>query len=420
MSAQDIPTSLFSEFDLPEWLAARQKAVSAELAAFEAERVLQSDIDALTAYMLDRHALHAPRIARTQWYTDAEEDFPTVEQDASGQWVHRLDVRVPFEGEEVLLGARVSAAGTGRVPARIEGRFVVLAFSIKRGMEAQARALIERELNDVERSLGWIERQVGAYNEELRGFCLSMLETRRQSLLAHRELIASIGVSVKPRGDGATPTLVTQHELPPMRNATTAPQEPLRLSPEALECIVTTARTALDHLDYSPELYGSMSETSLRDHCVLQFNASLAGPNAGDAFRGSHSEGFALESEGQPVLTGRCLIWSGPEAFRQVIDDLLDTEAGYAPQRMLLVFAPYRRSKAVQVTLRAMLETHPNVWQATDESPGRIRATFGKPASPPMALTILVTERPQGSASVATRKPRKMPLQGIDQMGFGF
>ncbi|GGK00940.1 hypothetical protein [Pseudomonas matsuisoli] len=421
MRTNDQTSTLFSDFDLAPWLADRLRAFDAEIERFEPERVLHSALDVLTGYLVERYRVE-PLVAELDaWSADAEEDYPDLEADEDGHLAHRLSVRVAYSGDETLFGAAVGSTPFAQAAVRIESRFLVLGFRIKQGQEQHARALVEQALRALGRSLDEIGRQVTAYNDGLVERAAARVGARQQALQAHRALLTALGVSMSPREPSDEPDHErVRAELPPLSRETPASDAALPLSVDARKRIVEMLRSASAGLCHSPDMFAVMTEPSLRDYHVLRLNACLQAPGTGDAFVARGSQDFSLQIEGHASLWGRCVFWRGDPFFQDELNALLSAEPGAASERLMLVFAPYRRRAATLTAISASLSASASFSGDVDDALGGDLCVRLKQGGNEVGLTLLVVETPAGSGAKAIRQPRRAATTGRDQMGFGF
>ena len=63
----------------------------------------------------------------------------------------------------------------------------------------QVRSQIDRNLSSVESYLEWLRNDAASFNQEIRQVAFRLVEQRREKLLADRNLVSSLGFSLKER-----------------------------------------------------------------------------------------------------------------------------------------------------------------------------------------------------------------------------
>ncbi|WP_462381383.1 hypothetical protein [Pseudomonas sp. Marseille-QA0892] len=419
MPLDDSPTPLFSSYDLDAWLARRRENLQVEIDGFEAGRILDTPRDAMLDYLLSVHSVEPLVVHAQDWSTDTEGDQPVLGEAPDGQPAHRLEIHVPFEGDSELLQVRVPGVSPSRSVCTVGPRSLVIEIWIKRGAEPHARVTIERTLADMERAAVRIHDNVLRFNEALSGVASGLLDARREALLAHRELVAALGLDLRHRRTH-TPygyTARQRLELPRLAEDHSSEAVATRLSEAALDAVGLTLRHALHQLRYSPQVFADMDESDVRDHCVVGLNAALEVQGSKSVFAAKGRRGLVLEAQGRPLFAVRLGLWSDAAALRYHLDRLLAADASHMA---LVMLAPWRQTASTLEAVKAGLMSHPDFTGLIDARPGTDAvAGLGK-AKGDAALRILMLEQPKGSSRVTSRKARRATPTGEDQMGFGF
>lgn len=417
MPLDDLPTPLFSSYDLDAWLAQRRENLQVEIDSFEAGRILDTSRGAMLDYLLSVHSIEPLVLRAKEWSTDTGTDQPVLGEGPDGQPAHRLEIHVPFEGDSELLQVRVPGVSPSRLECTVGPRSIMLEVWIKRGAEPQARATIERALADMERAAERIHDDVSRFNDALAQLAGGLLDDRRDALLAHRELVAVLGLDLQPRRTHAPLGSATRQrlELPQLAEEGSADAVATRLSETALDAVGLTLRHALDQLRYSPQVLAEVDESDVRDHCLVALNAALEVPFSKSLFAAKGRRDLMLESQGQPLFVARFALLCDPVALRYHIDQLLAADAS---QMALVMLVPWRHTVSTLEATRADLATRPHPAEMIDARAGADAVV--ELGNGDGTLRILVLEQPKGGGRVTSRKARRATTTGEDQMGFGF
>lgn len=417
MPHDDLPTPLFSSYDLDAWLAQRRENLQVEIDGFEAGQILDTSRGAMLNYLLSAHSIEPLVVHAKDWSADTEGDQPVLGEAPDGGPAHRLEIQVPYEGDSALLQVRVPGMPPSRLVCTVGPRTLSVEIWIKRGAEPQARATIERTLADMERAAERIHDDVLRFNEALSELAGGLLDVRREALLAHRDLVAALGLDLRARRTH-TPfgyTVRQRLELPQRAGKDSLDAVATRLSEAAFDAVSLTLRQALDQLRHSPQVFAEMDERDIRDHCLVALNAALEVPFSKSLFTAKGRRDLVLELPGRPLFAARLALLSDPSALRYHIDKL---SAAKASQMALVMLVPWRATGSTLEAIRTSVLTHPDFAGLIDARAGAdALAGLGKGDA---ILRILVLERPKGSGQVTSRKARRAMPKGEDQMGFGF
>ncbi|WP_145140932.1 hypothetical protein [Pseudomonas duriflava] len=418
-----VPDTLFADFDVQERLAQQRAQLPEEIAALAENQILQSPPARLVDYFVQKNTIQPPVLRRSDWQMDVQEDY-AVEEEAP---IQRLEIEVPFDGDEELFQARSGAPFETSLPIKIHKQSLLITLEVKPGEEHGAKAMIERTLNDIDKHLDRIRSVVMAYNEALVSQVEAEIEKRRQQLLGRKALLAALDIPLRPRPGGARPG--SRKPLPALPLVPAEPQRPEpTLTPTQYEQVLEAVHGAVECLSYSPSLFAAMDEGLLRNHVLLHINAAFERDDgAEEAFRAKGPAGFELLVGGRGVFTGECLFWSHAEAYNRYLDELLASALWQEAKAVLLVFQRGKRTASVLKNVCAATESHPGyVASAINqvESGCRFVLQVSKDTSRQITLTVRIVEAPNSAVKTkptsAPRRTRKADPAAHGQAGFDF
>lgn len=425
MSAHVLQDELFSTFDPRERLDNQRSRLDEALAALDEHRLLNTAPKALIDYFIAVYRIEPPALRRHEWQAETD-DHADFEGNAAS---HRLDIDIPFDGDAEWFGAQAGPwAGTSGT-VRISGQSLILTFEIKRGAEQAARALIDREVNEIEKALAWIRQEVNAYNDSLSATVETVINTRRTRLLSHQALAQTLGIPLHKRSDGplARLTPVSQEqlfpELPRMGHGPDLPEP--ALSRDQHEQIVETLQSAITLLAYSPSLFATWNEAPLRNYLGIALNGQFERPETIEPFVPVGYSALGLRHRERIACLADCLFWKNAEAYREQLDYLLAHPLSREARLILLVFYRGQRLTRTINDVRAQNRAHPAYQEAPEEQPEHgSEVTLRLPDDPmrTIRLTTLVFKAPKAQNNVTTphRKPHRKAEPNRTQIGFDF
>jgi hypothetical protein len=415
MNARVLQDELFSTFDLRERLNAQRSRLDEALAALDEQRLLNTAPNALIDYFVATYRIEPPELRRHEWQAETDDagDFD------GNTATHRLDIDIPFDGDAEWFGAQVGPwMGTSCV-TRISGQSLILTFEIKRGSEQAARALIDREVNEIDKALAWIRQEVTAYNDSLLATVDSVINSRREWLLSHQALTQALGIPLHKRSDAPLDRLANtpRHALPPMPppldNAPDLP-EPV-LNPDQHGHIVETLGNAITLLMYSPSLLARWNESALRNYLSIALNSQFESPKTAEPFVPVGYSALGLRSGQRIAFLVDCMFWKNAETYQEQLEYLLAHPLGRETRLTLLVFHRGQRMARTLNDIRAQNSAHPYYLEAPEEQPENgSQVTLQTPSNPArlIHLTTFVFKAPKAQGSVTS--PQRRALKKIE------
>ncbi|MDP3874569.1 MAG: hypothetical protein Q8Q80_18060 [Methyloversatilis sp.] len=365
---------LFVTYDLDQALRATIQEMRQEVEALDENRLLNTSSDDLKRYLVEKHSVLPITLQRDQWYAD-HEDVPVDVRHDPMRWIddrsrpamvpgERVDVRVPFEGEEELFYAKANTFTMNPPRAAIEKNELLLRFESPADQPRDVRALVDRTLADIEQHLGWQRPMIDAHNQGLPSAAEQVVQQRRSRLLSQSQRAEALGIPIRRRADAPK-----TYSVPTVRRKVTAtlpPATKLQFRPEpALEMeIYEQALKIVQDMTYvmerSPEAFKLMDEEALRQHFLVQLNGQFEGKATGETFNMGGKTDILLREGDRNVFIAECKFWKGPKAFGEAIDQLL----GYATWRdgktAILVFNRGTETSTVLAGVDATARAHDN------------------------------------------------------------
>lgn len=334
---------LFVTHDLDHSLRSTMQAMRQEVESLDENRLLNTVLDDLKKYLIEKHSVTPITLLRDQWYADHQDVQVDVRHDQM-RWIddrsrparvpgERIDVRIPFEGEPELFYAKANTSTMNPPRAVIEKSELLLRFESPVDQPRDVRPLVDRIVADIEQHLGWQRPMIEAHNLALPNAAEQAIQQRRNRLLDQSQRAEALGIPIRRRADApktyAVPT-VRRKATPTLPPTTTAQFKPepvlaLELYEQALKIVQDMALV----MERSPEAFKSMNEEALRQHFLVQLNAQFEGKATGETFNMGGKTDILLREGDRNVFIAECKFWKGPKVFGEAIDQLL----GYATWR---------------------------------------------------------------------------------------
>ena len=204
--------------------------MNAEIDGYDVASLLGSDLEELSTYFEQKYRLDVPALRESEIEIDQKES----RQDVSGDRDRYISDRsqpfyvaatsvtyfVPFGGDPDLFKCRASTFTHNPPRGAIFGNELRLEY-VRTDHNADAvKAEFERDLGEVKRHLGWIDRDCSQFNADLKAKARARIEARRARLQGSQTMAASLGFPIRRR-EGAPRT----YSVPDVRRKVAAPPE---------------------------------------------------------------------------------------------------------------------------------------------------------------------------------------------------
>lgn len=360
---------LFSTQDGAGVMRAQISAAAAEADSLPEQRLLNTDVEALVAYFLDKYSVAVPTLDRD----GMEASHHERQYAAYDQWDKRAimvpgeayDFEVPFTGDADIFHMQPNSYDSNPPSAVVAGS--KLKFTI--AGRTLAPEAVQKEVNSllesIDRYLGWHRSMWASYPDQLGREIRQRIEARSARLLQQKSsaaALAGLGIKIKEKvGDARTfvpPTVKQkiQPQLPPMRPA--MPPEPT-LDKDVYQNILGLIRGAGRSIEQSSSRTRSLDEETLRDMFLVPLNAHF-GNATGEAFNVTGKTDILIRHETGNIFVAEFKIWGGEKRFLATIDQLLSYLSWRDTKTAIVMFNRNTGFSGVVAKMRELVKTHPN------------------------------------------------------------
>jgi hypothetical protein len=357
--------SNFSWFDVERHqLEEMRKAV----AAMDGNRLLNTSVDDLATYFEQKFQIEIPSLLAEEIVVDQRETKIDVSRDHNRMIFDRskpfhitgteIEVEIPFTGEAEAFKVQPTSFTMSPPRAEVRGNVLVLRIVGTDLNADRVRTEIDQTVNEIQRHLATLRVNAAGLQTQLPNQTRSAIESRRQKLLADRNLVGGLGFKMKAR-PGTQQTFaapeVRKKIAPTLPSASSSPYKPEpTLSNADYEHILGVLQNMVEVMERSPSAFVTMDEESIRSHFLVQLNGHYEGQATGETFNYEGKTDILVRSEGRNIFIGECKFWSGPKMLTDTIDQLL----GYTSWRDTKVAVViFNRNKDFSRVLTAISET---------------------------------------------------------------
>lgn len=365
---------LFCSDDLRQILEGVHRKAVSEIEGIEQNRFLNTSVEDLARYLIDRYSIDAPSLGLEQWsVSDSETKIELRGPGISGLYENgrpvvipgqRIEIWIPVVGSTDLLFARPSST-LMRVPAgRLEQGTLVLRFEVPNGDNRDLRQELDDEVSIIQRYLGWIRDDLAVFAAEFETVVRSAIDSRRSRILEHRGRIANLGIPVRPR-----PSAPQTYALPTIRKKALvklpeAPSGQYELEPSLDWATYDEILKVLDNMtlvmEQSPSAFRNMGEEDLRQHYLVQLNGQFEGGATAETFSVNGKTDILLKHNGRTAFIAECKFWKGPKKFGETIDQLLGYLSWRDTKAAILLFCRNQSPSVVSEGVVTVTKGHQN------------------------------------------------------------
>lgn len=360
---------LFSTQDGGEVIRGQVNAACVEADGLQEQRLLNTDVEALVAYFLEKYEVVVPTLDRDEMEgTHHERQFEAYDQwDKCTRMVpgEAYDFEVPFIGEAAVFRMRPNSFDLSPPIAVVTGNKLRFTVAERTLAPDTVKQKVNALLDSIDQYLNWHRSMWSSYPDQLEREVRERIEARKTRLLQQKSSAAALtglGIKIKEKvGDARTfvPPAVKQKiqpQLPPMRPST--PPEPT-LDRDVYQNVLGLIRGAGRSIEQSSSRTRSLDEESLRDMFLVPLNAHF-GNATGEAFNVTGKTDILIRHETGNIFVAEFKIWAGEKGFIATIDQLLSYLSWRDTKTAIVMFNRNAGFSGVVAKMRELVKTHPN------------------------------------------------------------
>jgi hypothetical protein len=229
----------------------------------------------------------------------------------------------------------------------------------------EVEAWVSQTIGDLRKHTGWQEQQIRSHNESLETAAIQAINSRRSSLLAKRNLQASLPFNMTMRPDAP---LTFAPEGIRRKTAWSLPQEIGRkpfepeasLSPDQFEDILRTLRAIGHSMERTSGTFTKLEEEEIRSVFLAALNAQFEGGATGETFNAVGKTDILIRYQDRNLFIGECKVWQGPVGLSEAIDQVLGYLCWRDSHAAILLFVRNKDMSAVVEKIPSTIAAHGN------------------------------------------------------------
>ena len=365
---------LFSHSD---WASVEQyqlQQLRKEVNAVDADRLLNTAADDLARFFEAKFHIEVPVLSRDDIVVDQREAQIDVRYDPM-RWIEdqsrpfyiagtEVQVEIPFTGQSQVFEIRPTSYTLSPPSAEVKDSMLVVRISGTSLTPERVQQSITQTLGEIESHLSTLRSNAAGLNQQLFSQAKSIIESRKEKLLADRNLVGALGFKMKQR-DGTQLTYaapeVRRKLTPAMPAASFTPYKPEPvLIPEDYEHILNVLDNMAHVMERSPSAFHGMDEEALRTHFLVQLNGHYEGQATGETFNYEGKTDILVRSDGKNIFIAECKFWSGAKKLSDTLNQLLGYSSWRDTKTAVIVFNRNRNFTHVLSAIPDATKSHPN------------------------------------------------------------
>lgn len=229
--------------------------------------------------------------------------------------------------------------------------------------EEQIANLIEREKNNVEQWIGWVNKDIDTENEKLKNQLRDFIEQRKNKIQGDKgkieSLLKRINIPLKKTESESAQRIRLDHR-PLVKKVRPTPQAPedYVLDHQKVVDIISVIENQGRQFEKTPVTYKNSGEEDLRNIILVGLNSLFEGAATGETFSANGKTDIYLNIDKGNILVSECKIWSGQKLYQETIDQLL----GYLTWRhnfaIMITFVRQKNLTKILKEIPAIIQAH--------------------------------------------------------------
>lgn len=365
---------LFSEHDWPTVAARQRSRIEDEISALYGDRLLNTSIDDLTKYFIEKYTFTVPILQRDQIVVEQREAQVDMSKLRDRYVSERarpfmvtgtiIEVAVPFEGEPEYFKIQPTTVSFNLPYGEIQEHSLILSFEGVNLVLDMIRSQVQETLNDVTQNLQYLRTDFERFNGMLYTYTHDLVIQRRRKTLSDRNIAYALEYTLREHKPDAESDLSPENRqriVPTLPAASSIAYQPEPiLAIKDFGRILETLQNIARSIKQSPSAYFNMDDNALLAHFVIRLNRYFEGEQPGETFIYAPQSNIAIRTEGKCIFIAACRYWSDADALHHTLDEFLDMESWRNTKAVLILFNRTEEFPHVLESMRETVKNHSN------------------------------------------------------------
>jgi hypothetical protein len=391
----------------------QRKTAEAEIANMDGNRLLNSNIDDLVTYIVEKYRVDVPELDEANMKVHQQESQRDVSGDPRRMAYHmnsgpvhvtgtQVSVDIPFSGDSALFKIQPNTYSCAPPRGEVRDNIIIFSYWSDTPNAQQIRAALDSWITELKQHLQWHHDSFGGFNNDLASMARNAITRRRDKLLANQNLVAELGIPLK-RTPETNLTYVAPEvkrkiapKLPPATAGAFKP-EPV-LEEAEYQHILGVIEGMVRVMERSPKAFCNLDEEALRTQFLVPLNGHYEGQATGETFNYQGKTDILIRSGDRNIFIGECKFWNGPKTLADTINQLLGYLSWRDSKAAILLFNRNKDLSKVLEAIPGVVWAHPN-FQKEEGQQGNTRFRYAfrhkDDAAKILHLTVLVFDIPK-------------------------
>lgn len=372
---------LFHKYDLRKVIEGHEAKLSSTIEGYERNYILNVSVDDLCDHLVNEFTINSITLLKDKIYIkqhgdariDVSHDYNRVIFNRNEPFYLKgtaVTFAVPFEGDRQLFLCQASTFTYSPPRAEIQDGEVLISFQEIDPQPEKVKSEFEKTLSDIERHVGYVNRDLHPFNTGLREKIRQKINARKDKLLKDQGMVAALGYPIRQSSDVpktyTVPTVQRKIVIPKPQSAGTVFKPEPALDLENYEATLKIISDMVLVMERSPHAFKSMDEESLRQHFLVQLNGHFQGVASGETFNYSGKTDILIRVNDKNIFIAECMFWKGPKSLTEKIDQLLGYVSWRDTKTAILVFNRKKDFSKVVEQVPDVVMQHKNVKRQID------------------------------------------------------
>lgn len=358
---------LFYSNDWHEFTIHWMSTIHYEIDSIGENRLLNSSIEDLCNYFVEKYSLDVPVLGETQVTEPTETNINVVNGD---RYVRQgrttvpgtsISVVIEFTGDDQLFHIRPSNHNHNPPVAFVQNNNLMFSIEEITFEQDKITSEIKNRVDSIKFYLNSLRKNAKEFNKPLRSNIQTRIQNRREKILKNKKIVAGLGYKIKARESSTYSAPEIQRKKLALPSASTQDYVPEPTLDESIyDHILQVCNSMSQTMERSPDTYKKLNEESLRQFFLAVLNTHYEGKATGETFNYNGKTDILIRSEGKNIFIAECKFWNGPKQLTSTINQLLSYTSWRDTKTALLIFSRRKNFSKVLSSIPNTIKQHPN------------------------------------------------------------
>jgi len=365
--------NLFSGQDSHSFFRQKENRIQQEINSEKDDYILNVNQVEYITHLVNLHKVQPLSLLTEQVYATEREELISAERYPSNFYVVSgksyprsvVTFHIPFSGDKEFLKIRPSQYLLWTPNVLVTDNEILLSVTVFSDTAESINREYQEFLQRMQQQLGYLQNDIEQYNRFLEEKIQNWFQTRKDKILARKNLVANLSVPIRKSSNTPKTFAVP---VPPIRQKISAKPIVTEKEYKPDPSIDTTVYHAILNVIHDvgvmferlPSTYSGKGEEDLRDHILINLEARFEGSATGETFNKRGKTDILLRYENNNVFIGECKFWKGKKGYLDTISQLLEYLTWRDSKAAVIIFVRTKDFSPVLKTVKEETPKHSN------------------------------------------------------------